>query len=98
MVIDGWLLQLQKADKQLQPTGEVSQLAVRNVILATGGFAADRSLDGLLAEVEKDSGASPSLSTTNGPWATGDGIKLGSNKARWEHGSGLRCRPSKRGL
>eukprot|EP00941_MAST-03F_sp_MAST-3F-sp1_P006030 g6030.t1 len=77
VVIDGWLLQLQKADKQLQPTGEVSHLAVRNVILATGGFAADRSADGLLAEVEKDSGASPSLSTTNGPWATGDGIKLG---------------------
>jgi flavocytochrome c len=44
-----------------------------SVILATGGFGADKSKSGLLAEV------APNLlgiATTNGAFATGDGIKL----------------------
>lgn len=41
------------------------------VVLASGGFAASREL---LARYRPDVAALP---TTNGPWATGDGIALG---------------------
>eukprot|EP00501_MAST-03F_sp_TOSAG23-6_P002178 GSMAST32.ASY1.ANO1.2278.1 assembled CDS len=57
-------------------TNENSRLAVQSVILATGGFAADRAPGGLLEELLPKSGASPKLPTTNVPWATGDGIKI----------------------
>jgi succinate dehydrogenase/fumarate reductase flavoprotein subunit len=43
------------------------------VILATGGFAADFSPEGLLAKYRPDL---LSLPTTNGEHATGDGIKM----------------------
>ena len=45
------------------------------VIIATGGFAADFSPDGVLASVRPDL---LSLPTTNGEHCTGDGIKLAS--------------------
>ncbi|KAF4648263.1 hypothetical protein FOL46_003141, partial [Perkinsus olseni] len=44
------------------------------VILATGGFGADFSKDGLLAKYRPDL---LKLSTTNGEHCTGDGIKMG---------------------
>ncbi|KAF4691509.1 hypothetical protein FOZ60_015371 [Perkinsus olseni] len=44
------------------------------VILATGGFGADFSPDGILAKVRPDL---LGLSTTNGEHCTGDGIKMG---------------------
>ena len=43
------------------------------VILATGGFAADHTASSLLTEFAPQLSAYP---TTNGAWATGDGVKL----------------------
>ena len=45
-----------------------------DTMLATGGFANDRSASSLLATHRPDLLAFP---TTNGDWATGDGMKLG---------------------
>lgn len=44
------------------------------VILTTGGFGADRKPGGLLEKYGGEELAN--LPTTNGPWATGDGMKL----------------------
>jgi succinate dehydrogenase/fumarate reductase flavoprotein subunit len=46
------------------------------VVIATGGFAADFSPDGVLASVRPDLLALP---TTNGEHCTGDGIKLATS-------------------
>ena len=60
------------------------------VILATGGYSADR--DGLLAEYAPQVRELP---TTNGPWARGEGVRLGQavgaelihmDKVRWGRG------------
>eukprot|EP00179_Madagascaria_erythrocladioides_P009921 CAMPEP_0198326692 /NCGR_PEP_ID=MMETSP1450-20131203/14139_1 /TAXON_ID=753684 ORGANISM="Madagascaria erythrocladiodes, Strain CCMP3234" /NCGR_SAMPLE_ID=MMETSP1450 /ASSEMBLY_ACC=CAM_ASM_001115 /LENGTH=763 /DNA_ID=CAMNT_0044030669 /DNA_START=67 /DNA_END=2358 /DNA_ORIENTATION=+ len=56
-------------DGQKTPT----TLKCGSIILATGGYAADRT--GLL---KKFGGPMATLPTTNGPFATGDGIKLGT--------------------
>uniref|UniRef100_A0A1I7TMS0 fumarate reductase (NADH) n=1 Tax=Caenorhabditis tropicalis TaxID=1561998 RepID=A0A1I7TMS0_9PELO len=53
--------------------GEKSQITGDAVILATGGFSADRSADGLLTEYGKDILDFPS---TNGPFARGEGVKI----------------------
>jgi succinate dehydrogenase/fumarate reductase flavoprotein subunit len=42
--------------------------------LATGGFANDRTPESLLNQYAPHLAH---LATTNGPWATGDGVKLG---------------------
>jgi succinate dehydrogenase/fumarate reductase flavoprotein subunit len=73
-----------------QPTGRISgvvyvnstarddgppaeqEVAAHAVILATGGYSADR--DGLLAEYAPQVRELP---TTNGPWARGEGVRLG---------------------
>ena len=47
--------------------------ALRAVIIATGGFAADFATDSILAKVRPDLMALP---TTNGEHCTGDGIKM----------------------
>lgn len=47
-----------------------------SVIIATGGFAADFSRDGILAKVRPDL---LDFSTTNGEHCTGDGIKMATN-------------------
>jgi glycine/D-amino acid oxidase-like deaminating enzyme len=52
------------------------------VVLATGGFGADRTPDGLLARFAPQLAALP---TTNGAWTTGDGIRLAA-----EAGASLR--------
>jgi len=49
-------------------TGDIRADAV---ILTTGGFSSDRA--GLLAQHVPQMAALP---TTNGPWATGDGVKV----------------------
>uniref|UniRef100_A0AC35GKD3 FAD-dependent oxidoreductase 2 FAD binding domain-containing protein n=1 Tax=Panagrolaimus sp. PS1159 TaxID=55785 RepID=A0AC35GKD3_9BILA len=52
----------------------LEEIKGKAVILATGGFSADRSEDGsLLKEYASDK---LKLPTTNGPFATGDGIKM----------------------
>ncbi|KAF7371434.1 Fumarate reductase [Mycena sanguinolenta] len=53
--------------------GESRVEARGNVVLATGGYAADSSPDGLLAQHRPDLLA---LATTNGDHATGDGLRL----------------------
>jgi flavocytochrome c len=50
------------------------RIQVDAVILATGGYSNDHSVDSLLKEFAS---FQSSLPTTNGPWATGDGIKIG---------------------
>jgi flavocytochrome c len=50
------------------------QVKVDAVILATGGYSNDHSMDSLLKEFAN---FQSSLPTTNGPWATGDGVKIG---------------------
>eukprot|EP01127_Copromyxa_protea_P017657 TRINITY_DN5414_c0_g4_i1.p1 TRINITY_DN5414_c0_g4~~TRINITY_DN5414_c0_g4_i1.p1 ORF type:complete len:1142 (-),score=252.37 TRINITY_DN5414_c0_g4_i1:82-3507(-) len=58
---------------------EEGELYAPNVVLATGGFAADYSEDSLLKKY------TPSLlryPTTNGGWASGDGHKLATRDAR----------------
>jgi succinate dehydrogenase/fumarate reductase flavoprotein subunit len=49
------------------------RVAARNVVIATGGYAAARGAGMLLAEHRPDL---VHLGTTNGRWATGDGILL----------------------
>lgn len=54
------------------PGGRES-LSTTNVVITTGGFAADRGPDSLLASVRPDL---LSLPTTNGQWARGSGHRL----------------------
>ncbi|KAF7292072.1 Flavocytochrome C [Mycena indigotica] len=56
--------------------GETVVVRGEGVILATGGYAADLSPDSLIAKHRPDL---LSLSTTNGPHATGDGITLATS-------------------
>lgn len=52
----------------------LEELGGKAVVLATGGFSADRTNDSsLLEEFAKDK---LSLPTTNGAFATGDGVKM----------------------
>jgi len=53
--------------------GSTRQLLVPQTVLATGGFANDRSNASLLALHRPDLVRFP---TTNGVWATGDGMKM----------------------
>jgi len=57
----------------VEATGESVALRVPQTVLATGGFANDRTNSSLLAAHRPDLLAYP---TTNGVWATGDGMKL----------------------
>ncbi|KAJ3115731.1 hypothetical protein HDU96_000143 [Phlyctochytrium bullatum] len=50
------------------------ELNAKAVILATGGFAHDRTQTSLLQRHAPELAAMP---TTNGQWATGDGVKMG---------------------
>jgi flavocytochrome c len=54
-------------------TGEQGFVAAHDTVLATGGFANDRTNTSLLAKHRPDLVHFP---TTNGPWATGDGMKM----------------------
>ena len=54
--------------------GELKTLRARHTVLATGGYANDRTPTSLLAEHRPDLLRFP---TTNGEWATGDGMKMG---------------------
>lgn len=51
-------------------------MARGGTVLATGGWASDRAASSLLASHRPDL---LSLATTNGPWATGDGVKLATS-------------------
>jgi succinate dehydrogenase/fumarate reductase flavoprotein subunit len=65
---EGWDLHLRRGSN-----GELLSARVAAVILATGGFASDKTATSLLREVD------PTLlgiSSTNGDHATGDGIKI----------------------
>jgi len=53
---------------------ETEFMQARAIILATGGYANDHTDTSLLEEFRPDLIDIP---TTNGPWATGDGVKLG---------------------
>eukprot|EP01125_Pyxidicula_operculata_P001058 TRINITY_DN1093_c2_g1_i1.p1 TRINITY_DN1093_c2_g1~~TRINITY_DN1093_c2_g1_i1.p1 ORF type:complete len:1151 (-),score=306.48 TRINITY_DN1093_c2_g1_i1:55-3507(-) len=59
-----------------QKTGSSDVIESANVLIATGGFSADRSNSSLLQLHRPDL---VRLSTTNGPWAMGDGHKLASD-------------------
>ena len=48
-------------------------MTVRSVVIATGGYSADKGPGGLISEVRPEL---LSFGTTNGLFATGDGIKL----------------------
>ncbi|KAI9332215.1 putative NADH-dependent fumarate reductase [Obelidium mucronatum] len=56
-------------------TGTCHQMIADSVILATGGYAADSAGPSSLIQTYTPQHAR--LATTNGPWATGDGVKLG---------------------
>jgi succinate dehydrogenase/fumarate reductase flavoprotein subunit len=64
----GWKLQLRRVG-----SGELLHASVSTVLLATGGFANDKGASSLLREVDP---GLLSLRSTNGAFATGDGIKL----------------------
>lgn len=53
-------------------SGGAQMLPAAAVVLATGGFAASRQL------LQAHCPTAASLATTNGPWATGDGLQLGA--------------------
>ena len=65
----GWGLTLQR-----ERTGETVLVKTPGVILATGGYANDKGPGSLLNEVSPHL---QTLSSTNGKFATGDGVKLG---------------------
>eukprot|EP00949_MAST-11_sp_MAST-11-sp1_P005326 g5326.t1 len=65
----GWDLRLNDTE-----SGEQSAVAVAAVVLATGGYANDKGKGSLLAEVAPHL---VNLGSTNGAFATGDGIKIG---------------------
>jgi len=56
-----------------EATGEEGVVRAHDTVLATGGFANDRTNTSLLAKHRPDLVRFP---TTNGPWATGDGMKM----------------------
>jgi len=56
-----------------QASGQSGIIKAHDTVLATGGFANDRSNTSLLAKHRPDLVHFP---TTNGPWATGDGMKM----------------------
>jgi flavocytochrome c len=56
--------------------GAVRKLYSSHVVLATGGFAADRSAQSLLSQHRPEL---VPFATTAGPWSTGDGILLGQS-------------------
>ncbi|KAH9597396.1 FAD-dependent oxidoreductase 2 [Trypanosoma melophagium] len=58
-----------------QSDGEKRRLMADAVILATGGFSNDKTANSLLQKYAPQLSGFP---TTNGPWATGDGVKLAS--------------------
>eukprot|EP00475_Leptophrys_vorax_P001706 TRINITY_DN10940_c0_g1_i1.p1 TRINITY_DN10940_c0_g1~~TRINITY_DN10940_c0_g1_i1.p1 ORF type:complete len:492 (+),score=44.88 TRINITY_DN10940_c0_g1_i1:364-1839(+) len=53
---------------------EVVEVSARAVVLATGGYSADKAPGGLL---DTHTPSIRNLATTNGPFATGDGVRLG---------------------
>ncbi|KAI8900298.1 FAD binding domain-containing protein [Globomyces pollinis-pini] len=55
---------------------EVQYLETNSLALTTGGFSNDHSSDSLLTEFNNSVKVYP---TTNGKWATGDGIKIARN-------------------
>ncbi|RNE95120.1 putative NADH-dependent fumarate reductase, partial [Trypanosoma conorhini] len=57
----------------VQADGAKSKILADAVILTTGGFSNDKTSDSLLREFAPQLSGFP---TTNGPWATGDGVKL----------------------
>ncbi|EPY23732.1 NADH-dependent fumarate reductase [Strigomonas culicis] len=57
----------------LQHNQEPMKLSADAVVLATGGFSNDRTARSLLQEYAPQLGSFP---TTNGTWATGDGVKM----------------------
>ncbi|CAD6189382.1 unnamed protein product [Caenorhabditis auriculariae] len=57
----------------LLPSGKSQEVAGKAVILATGGFASDKSDDSLLIEFAPETIKFP---TTNGAFAKGDGVKM----------------------
>mmetsp|Transcript_70373 Transcript_70373/g.131646 ORF Transcript_70373/g.131646 Transcript_70373/m.131646 type:complete len:498 (-) Transcript_70373:203-1696(-) len=56
--------------------GESIRLEADAVVLACGGYAADRGVDSLLRAHRPDLCGDKPLPTTNGSFATGDGIKM----------------------
>jgi flavocytochrome c len=54
--------------------GEKKQIRGDSVILTTGGFCCDRSKDSLMVEFAPKKAH---LATTNGPFAVGDGVRMG---------------------
>lgn len=66
---EGWELGLQ----EIGSSDSNSTMIVRSVVLATGGFSADKTPGGLLSEVAPHL---TGIATTNGAFATGDGIKI----------------------
>jgi hypothetical protein len=61
----------------LPPADGRQQVQADAVVLATGGFSASKEL---LAQYNP---LAAQLPTTNGPWASGDGIKLGQGLGEW---------------
>jgi flavocytochrome c len=58
---------------QASKSNQVSHLDADAIILATGGYGADWTSNSLLREFQPNVENVP---TTNGPWATGDGVKV----------------------
>ena len=56
-----------------ESSGRPLELRAAQTVLATGGFANDRTNTSLLAKHRPDLLVYP---TTNGEWATGDGMKM----------------------
>jgi len=67
--IEGWSVALEN-----QITHKFSALNVGAVVMATGGFGNDKSPNSLLNEADE---SLKQFKSTNGKFATGDGIKLG---------------------
>jgi succinate dehydrogenase/fumarate reductase flavoprotein subunit len=67
------------------PSGETVQLQADAVVLATGGYGCDLTQDSLLQEYRPDLmeglGSGRPMPSTNGGFATGDGVKLGREHA-----------------
>eukprot|EP00796_Vickermania_ingenoplastis_P005533 gene5534-3991_t len=64
------IIGVQYANKK---SGVIDTINADAVILATGGFSNDRTARSLLQEYAPHLASYP---TTNGPWATGDGVKM----------------------
>lgn len=67
------------------PSGETVQLQADAVVLATGGYGCDLTQDSLLQEYRPDLmeglGSGRPMPSTNGGFATGDGVKMGREHA-----------------